>query len=373
MSQPLFANAKPAAPRTEVAGAIDLSGFQQVNVTPPVTATTALTVTNVMNRTKVTDELIDKLGQGSTSQVSQVSQKILAGTKASDVDLLGSKLNDLISTTKKLDPTKMGKPSFLGRIFGAANNVKEKLHAEYQTVETRMNALIGELDSMAKLMDQRVVDLEQMYKENEQLYANLEQEIVKGNALVAGMIDSLSEMPTPTNPLEAQQIADFEARKDRLEKRIDDLKRGQQLILISLPEIRMEQNNKRALSSGVSTVKTTTIPAWQGVFSRYIIAMESKKGAEIINSVYDATDAAFKQTADLMRANAGDIAKVQQRSVVSVETMIHCRDQLIGALDDVKRINDEGRAARAAARPQIEQLEQSLIARFTPAQLTQSI
>lgn len=373
MNQPLFADAKPANSKaTTFAEPVDLSGFQQVGGIQPSTAT-AVTVAPQVNHIVVTDDMIDKLGTTSASQVSQVSQKILAGTKASDVDQLGVKLNDLIATTKKLDPTKMGKPSLLGRLFGAANNVKEKMHAEYQSVETRMNTLIDELNAMAKLMDQRVVDLEQMYKENEKLYQTLEQEITSGRALHQGMIESLAAMPAPTDPLQAQQIADYQARADRLDKRIDDLKRGQQLILISLPEIRLEQNNKRALSSGVATVKTTTIPAWQGVFSRYIIAMESKKGAEIINSVYDATDAAFKQQADLMRANAGDIAKIQQRSVVSVDTMIHCRDQLLGALDDIKRISDEGRAARAAARPQIEQLEQSLISRFNPAQLTQSI
>lgn len=369
MSNPLFADAKPAGQKAAVFAepAPDLSGFVQVS---GVQQTTAVTVAPQVHRITVTDDMIDKLGETSSTKVSQVSQKILAGTKASDVDVLGAKLNELVITTKKLDPEKMGKPGLIGRIFGAAGNVKEKLLSEYQTVETRMNTLVGELDSMRNLMIKRVDDLEKMFAENEQLYRQLDGEIEQGQRLLESMKSELAAMPAPKDALEAQHISDFQARMDRLDKRCDDLKRGQQLILISLPEIRLEQNNKRALATSVNTIKVTTIPAWKGVFSRYILAMETKKGAEIVNGVYDATDEAFKQQADMMRANANDVAKLQQRSVVSIETMVHCRDQLLGALDDVKRINDEGRAARATARPQIEQLEQSLVSRFNPAQLT---
>lgn len=357
-------------PTTAPAAPVVLDGFtlvQDLTASQPAQALVPVQATAIVPHkfVQVTDEHIDNLGVKSSQSTSKISQEIMAGARASDIDSFGAKLNELVVTTKGLDPKKMGEPGLIGRIFGAAGRAKEKLLSEYQSVETRMNALILELENMAALMDKRVVDLETMHKDNTKLYQVLGEEITQGDALVQSMQASYDSAPAPTDPLEAQQRADYQSKIHRLAKRVDDLRRGQQLILMSLPEIRLEQDNKRALSSSVRTVKTTTIPAYQGVFSRYILAMETKKGNEIINAVYDATDEAFRQQADLVRQNAADAAQIQQRSVVSLETLTHCRDQLLGALDDVKRIADEGRAAREAARPELEKLEQGLIARFS--------
>ena len=51
--------------------------------------------------------------------------------------------------------------------------------------------------------------------------------------------------------------------------------------------------------------------------------------------------------------------------MVSTETLVHCQSQLLSAAEETQRIVEEGRAARAAARPKIEQLERDLIARFS--------
>jgi len=354
--------------QTTTAQPVDMSAFIQVNPTPaqPVVVhqpqTRALTV--------ISDKDIQNFGTASTNRISATSQKILAGTKASAVDDFGDKLNELVATTKKLDPADIGKPSLIKKLFGIGSSVKDQFQAQYQTVEQRMNTLIAEIDSMAKLMEQRIDDLETMYKENEDAYKQLSQDIAQINSIVATMKADLAAQPTPTDPIEAQRLNDYQELIDRLEKRADDLERGKQLVILSLPEIRIEQTNKRNLVASIATLKSTTIPAYQGLFSRYILAMETKKGNQVVAALQDATDEAFRKQADLVRQNAVDSAKAQQRSVVTTETLIHCRDQMLATLDDVKKINDAGRKARQDARPQLEQLEQSLIARAAPQQLS---
>lgn len=346
------------------------AGFTQIGGTVDSTNTAIATI-NVVKPVIVTDEDISSLGANAMGNVSSISQGIIAGVKASDVDTLGTKLNELVTTTKGLDPNKMGKPGFLGRILGFGSNVKEKLMSEYQTVEQRMDALSTELKSMSKLMHQRVGELDKMYEENASRYEELKVAIERGDDLIARMREYDASRPAPVDALEAQRVSDYRASIDRLDRRVDNLRRGQQLFIMSLPEIRMEQDNKRSLVESVANIETTLIPAWKGLFSRYIISMESKKGAAIVSSVYDATDEAFRQQADLNRQNAVDIAKQQQRSMVSTETLVHCQSQLLSAAEETQRIVNEGRAARAAARPQIEQLERDLIARFSAPNSTQ--
>jgi uncharacterized protein YaaN involved in tellurite resistance len=103
-----------------------------------------------------------------------------------------------------------------------------------------------------------------------------------------------------------------------------------------------------------------------------VLALESKKGAELVNTVYDATDAAFRMQADQLRENTQQIARAQQRSVVTIETLEHMQTQLLGAVDDALKIADEGRKAREAAQPKLRQLEQGLISRFSPQHLITS-
>jgi uncharacterized protein YaaN involved in tellurite resistance len=317
----------------------------------------------------VTDADIDKLGESNANRVAQTTKKILENVKASDTDAMGAKLNELVSQAKKLDPKKLGNPGFFGKIFNFGANVKEKLMAEYASVETQMNALTKELDTMAGLMKKRAEDCDTLFEDNFQTYQSLKGDIANGMQMVEDIEAQIAALGTPSDAFGAQTIADLQSRADRLRKRCDDFERGCQLAILAAPEIRMQQSHCRTLATTVRDIKVTTLPAWQGVFSRYVIALEAKKGAEIVNTVYDATDAAFRMQADQLRENTQQIARAQQRSVVTIETLEHMQTQLLGAVDDALRIAKEGRDARDAAKPKLKQLETELIGRFSPQHL----
>lgn len=365
----LFADATPAHAKINT---VDLSGFTEVKQDQPIALQSISPVSSRAVSTQVvTRAMVTALAQRNGAKPSSITTQILSAVKASESDELGLKLNQLVATTKKLDPTKMGKPSMLGKLLNFGGNVKEKMLSEYQSVEQRMNVLGGELDKMASLMSKRAeVDCEQMYTENEATYIGLDQDIVHGNQMLTDARVQLATAPAPKDGFEAQHIADQQALIADLEKVIDDFKRGQQLCLLAAPQIRMQQAQNRTLAQSVKTIQTTTIPAWQGVFSRYILAMEAKKGAELVNGVYDATDAAFRMQADLLRSNTVEVAKAQQRSVVSTDTLMHMQEQLLGAVDDALKIAADGKAAREADAPKLKALEQQMISRFTPLQIT---
>lgn len=229
-----------------------------------------------------------------------------------------------------------------------------------------MNVLCAEMDKSAGLMESRVKDLEQMFTDNENAYQFLGAEINRAVQIYEILEQQLAAMGTPTDGFAAQKVADHQARMNRCEKRIDDLKRGQQLCLLAAPEIRSMQDNNRTVAGSFRDIKVTTIPAWLGVYSRYILSMETKKAAELGNTVHDATDQAFRMQADQLRQNTVAVAKLSQRSVVSTDTLIHMQTQLIGSIDDAQKIIAEGRKARQDAAPKLQSLEQELIKRFNP-------
>lgn len=326
------------------------------------------TAASYTSRAPITDDAIEKLGSQQSTQLSRFSQGMLQQVRASDMEGMGDQLNQLVGAAKSLDPSRFSDKGLLNKIRNLMGSVKERMMAEYQTVEGRMNTLITEIDKSMALHTRRISDLEDMYNANYQTHQALEQCVAQGEEMLVALQAEIDQEKQITDSFAAQRVKDKVDRYERLEKRIDDIKRMMLLAKQTAPEIRLLQDNARTLAEKFKDVKNVTIPAWQNAFTLYIIQLEQKKGAAIANGVHDATDAAFKMQADALRQSTQEIAKAKQRSVVSIETLEHVQEQLLGSFDDCARIAEEGRRARKAAEPKLKQLEQQLIDRFVPNQ-----
>lgn len=349
--KPLFATDTATRPT----GFVDITKQTQQNV--PVVAqrqTTAVVVA---------DADIDQIGSRVGGHAAKTAQQILASVKASDVDGFGQKLNELIAVSKQLDPKKMGKKGVISAISNFFGSAKEKMLSQYETVEQRMNTLVAEMDKTVAVQTQRIVDLEQMYADNENAYYAFGEEIVKCQQYVDLIKAQLATEQAATDMFASQRQHDLQERIARLEKKADDFVRSQHLCKLAAPEIRVMQANARALVTTFKDIKETTIPAWQGVFSRYILSMEQKRAAELGTAVQDATNEAFRMQADQLRTNVVTIAKARERSVVDIETLEHMQQQLEGALNDAAKIAEEGARARAEARTKLANMDQALIQR----------
>src|SRR5690606_29108009 len=99
----------------------------------------------------------------------------------------------------------------------------------------------------------------------------------------------------------AQRLADHQRLIDRLTKRVDDLRRAMLLAKQSGPQIRISQDNARALVQKFGDIKVVTLPAWKNVFAQYVLQLEQKKTVELLGMVDNATDEALRRGADLLR------------------------------------------------------------------------
>lgn len=312
----------------------------------------------------VTEQQIDQLGEKNALVLSNISHKMLTHVRAADADAFGQKLNELVGVAKNLNPSHFANPGIIGRITGFFGSAKEKILAQFQTVDSRMQALIQELDHSTTLHTERIQDMEEMYVANVNAHGALEAAVAEGKRLAQALQAQLAHETQATDAFSAQRVNDVRTRIDRLEKRIDDLRRAMLLAKQAAPEIRLLQENARTLSMKFKDVKAVTIPAWQNAFALYLMQLEQKKGAELVTAVHDATDEAFRMQADLLRQNTESIARAKQRSIVSVETLEHVQQQLLASFDDMNRIAEEGRRSRTEALPKLKALEQQLVNRF---------
>ena len=84
-------------------------------------------------------------------------------------------------------------------------------------------------------------------------------------------------------------------------------------------------------------------------------------------SIDEVDAAAFRAQADMLLENTETVARVKQRSLVSLETAQHVQTQLISAFDKLEQISKEGQQRRKDELPKLQELERELVARFSPA------
>ena len=313
----------------------------------------------------IDDKAIEALGGSTGAGVAKVSAKLLGTVRASDADVFGVQLNELIATAKGLDPAKLRSAGLVSRITGMFGSVKEKMLSQYQVVESRMDTLVAEMTRHANVHRGRIQDFDAMYKGLEAYYQGLDADVKKGEAWAERLRLALAQQAAPTNAFEAQQATELKRRLERLEKRVDDLKRAMLMATQMVPQIRLSQDNARALTDTFTDIVNVSIPAWRNVFSLYLLQLEAKQSAAVANAAYDATDAAFRAQADMLLENTETVARAKQRSLVSLETAQHVQTQLVTAFDKLEQISNEGQQRRKDELPKLQQLERELIERFS--------
>ncbi|MGU7775000.1 toxic anion resistance protein [Burkholderia sp. MR1-5-21] len=336
--------------------------------TSPVVASPAAVIPAAADTARlITVDEIDQLGAAQGSRIAAFSQQILASVRASDADQFGDKLNQLIATAKGLDPRGADKGGFLTQVTRLFRSTKEKLLAQYETVSKRMDTLVVELESHAQRQKAGIDELERMYTDNYALHQALAQAKARGEAALAALRASLADgRQQADDAFGAQRLLDVKRKVDALESKLDDLDRAMLMSKQLAPQIRMEQDQKRTLTSKFTTIKTVLIPAWTNAFALYLEQLSTRRAAALANATYDAADEAIRAQADLNRANAQEVAKLGQRPVISTDTFEYAQQQLFGAFDDVSQIIAEGKRQREQDAPQLRQLEQDLITRFAP-------
>lgn len=311
------------------------------------------------------DDQIEQLGAATGVGMAGVSKRMLSTIRAADADVFGTQLNELIATAKGLDPNKLKTSGgLLTRAMNLFGSAKEAMMQQYQVVESRMDVLLAEMGRHSALHKARIKDLEELYQENHRHYLALEADVKKGEEALAAMAFALSQPPAATDVFAAQAYSELKQRHERLEKRIDDLRRGMMMANQMAPQLRMSQDNARGLAATFTDINVVGIPMWRNVFALYLIQVEAKTSAAAANAGYDAINEAFRTQADMLGKNAEDIANLRQRSMFDFSTLEHCQKQLIGMFDKVDTISKEGRARRQEELPKLQQLEKELLERF---------
>ncbi len=306
-------------------------------------------------------------GTGAQEAVTAVADEMLEGVRNKDTGAAGEALNEMVSTLRglplaELDPKK--KPGLLARLFGRARPIARVLQ-QYEQVRSQVDAISNRLDKHTSALMTDIAMLDRLYDKTLEYFHRLEVYIAAGEESLRRLdnetLPALARAAAASQDMgQAQEVADLRARRDDLERRVHDLKLTRQVIMQSLPSIRIVQQNDKALVSKISSTMANTIPLWRQQLAIALTIARSAEAGETLRKATDLTNELLTANAETLRTSTQAIRTQIERGVVDIAAVKQANDALIATIDDALRIADDGKRQRVEAEKQLVACESEL-------------
>ena len=307
-------------------------------------------------------------GVAAQTEISSFTNSILSTVRAKDSESIGETLTDLMVKVQDIDVDDLGKKGsplakipYIGQLF---NNSK-KFIARYEKLGTQVDRISSELDSAKIHLFKDMSLLDKLHDKNEEYLKQIELYIAAGVMKLEQMRDK--ELPklkakadAEGTPEAAQKYNDVQSMVNSFERKIHDLKLTRVIAIQMVPQIRMVQANDQALAEKIQGATLHTIPLWKGQLVLSITGLKQKKALELYRNITNTTNELLTKNSDMLKENAAGIAKEVERGIVDIETLKKANSSLLSTFQDVLRIQEEGRNARAKAEGELKKIESDL-------------
>jgi uncharacterized protein YaaN involved in tellurite resistance len=251
---------------------------------------------------------------------------------------------------------------FLRRIPGLRKLVisVEQIKAKYNTIQKNIDGIVQKLEATRQIAIRDNNLLQKQFENNCDYVDQLEDLIVAGKMKSKELEDLLENMKSEAGQYEDYQITDIEEYKNALDKRVTDLIMLRYAFKQSLTQIRIIQRTNIMDAQNTEQQITMTIPLWKNQMSLAVALYNQKQSIEISNKVTEATNEMFKKNAEMMKTQAIEVAKQNQRSVLDIETLRKTTQDLLATVEGVQKAQQEGAQKRAAAEAELVKLEKEM-------------
>ena len=301
-------------------------------------------------------------GAGTQKKMADFSDAALANVRTQDLGEVGDLITSVVGELQGFDADE--EKGFLGFFRKQANkleNMKNKYAKAEVNVEKIGNAL--QQHQVRLLKDSALLD--KMYEQNLAYFKELTMYILAGKKKLQevreGKLKELEATAQRTGLAEdAQAARDLSDKCNRFEKKIHDLELTRMISIQTAPQIRMIQNNDNVMVEKIQTTLVNTIPLWKNQMVLALGIAHSTEAAQAQRQVNDVTNALLKQNAEKLHMASVETAKEAERGIVDIETLKKTNAELIQTLDDVMKIQADGRAKRLAAEAEMAKMENDL-------------
>lgn len=304
-----------------------------------------------------------RYGAGAQKKIADFSEAALENVKTRDLGEVGQMLTDVIGELKSLETAEEEK-GFLG-FFKKGTNRLDSMKAKYNKAETNVNQICKVLESHQITLLKDIALLDKMYALNINYFKELSMYIMAGKKKLTRIQNE--ELPLLTEkaktsgfPEDAQEANDLANLCNRFEKKLHDLELTRMISLQMAPQIRLVQNNNTLMSEKIQSTVVNTIPLWKSQMVLAIGINHSEEAARAQREVTDMTNELLRKNAEVLKTVTIETTKESERGIVDMETLKVTNESLISTLDEVIKIQTEGKQKRREAEGELSRLEGEL-------------
>ncbi len=307
--------------------------------------------------------MVLQYGAGAQKKMADFSESALNNVRTKDLGEIGSMLSNVVTELKSFDVGEEEK-GFLG-FFKRSSNKLTSMKAKYAKAETNVDAICHTLEGHQVQLLKDIAMLDKMYELNKVYFKELSMYILAGKKKLAQtraeQLPILVERAKQTGlPEDAQAANDLSSLCSRFEKKLHDLELTRMISIQMAPQIRLVQNNDTLMSEKIQSTLVNTIPLWKSQMVLALGVAHSQQAAQAQREVTDMTNELLRKNADTLKMASVETAKESERGIVDIETLKHTNESLISTLDEVLRIQQEGRQKRREAELEMGRIENEL-------------
>lgn len=309
------------------------------------------------------------LGYGAPAQAKlhDFSHSMLAHVQKQDVGPIGDIISDLMYRLQEADPDELAarNKNVFTKMFHRVKQSINEITSKYQKIGTQIDRIALKLEHSKKRLMEDNSFLEQLYDKNKDYFQALNIYIAAGELKLeeinTKMLPELRKKAEQTgDQMDYQEVNDLTQFADRLDKRVYDLRLSRQITIQQAPQIRLIQNTNQALAEKIQSSIMTAIPLWKNQVAIALTLLRQQQAVAAHRQVSETTNELLKRNADMLKTNAIETARENERGIVDIETLKETQSSLIETLQETLKIQQEGRAKRAVAEKELVTMEQEL-------------
>ena len=307
-------------------------------------------------------------GASSQKKIGDFSEAALGKVRTKDLGEVGDMITGLVTELKNFDANEEQQKGILG-FFKKKGLEIEQLKTRYAKVESNVENIQGMLEGHQVTLLKDIAMLDKMYELNMTNFKELSMYILAGKKKLAEvkageLKAALDKAQANGLPQDAQAARDLSDQCERFEKKLYDLELTRNICIQMGPQIRLIQNNDTMMAEKIQSTIVNTIPLWKNQMVLALGMAHSQRAMEAERAVTDMTNDLLKKNAEALKMGTIETAKESQRGIVDIETLQQTNKSLIETLDELNKIQTEGRAKRAAAEVELGKIEGELKAKM---------
>lgn len=304
-----------------------------------------------------------QFGAGAQKKMADFSEKALDNVRTKDLGEIGDMLSNVVTELKSFDMEEEEK-GFLGMFKKSANKLTA-MKAKYAKAEVNIEQICKLLEQHQVQLLKDIAVLDKMYELNRTYFKELSMYILAGKKKLAKVeredLAGLQRKAQESGfPEDAQAANDLAALINRFEKKLHDLELTRMISIQMAPQIRLVQGSDISMTEKIQSTLVNTVPLWK---SQMVIALgiaHSGQAAKAQREVTDMTNELLRKNAANLKMATIETARESERGVVDIETLKVTNESLISTLDEVMKIQTEGRQKRQEAEKELNRIENEL-------------